>query len=103
MRAMLIEVRIKPGVREKFLEAIRHDAHHSEHDEPGCLRFDVLQDDDDPNHYWYYEVYRDDDARAAHRETPHFKAYAAVSPDLLEGEIIRHATVNVHPMDNAWR
>ena len=44
MVIMIVEVNVKAGMEQKFLEVIKHDAEHSEADEPGCLRFDVLQD-----------------------------------------------------------
>jgi len=102
MVVLLLQVKVKPGKRERFLEVIRHDATHSEHDEAGCLRFDVLQDSEDPDTFFYYEVYKDDAARAAHRETPHFGAYAKESPELLD-VVFRRITHNVHPQDSAWR
>ena len=46
MICMLIEVHVKPP--EEFLEVIKRDAVRSVRDEPGCLRFDVLRDNDDP-------------------------------------------------------
>lgn len=70
-----VTVQVKPEYRREFLDAVRHDAEHSERDEPGCLRFDVVQDRDDVNRFYYYEVYRDQAAMEAHRQTPHFKLY----------------------------
>jgi autoinducer 2-degrading protein len=35
-------------------------------DEPGCLRFDVIQDANDANRIWFYEVYKDEAAFQAH-------------------------------------
>ncbi len=32
----------------------------SREDEPGCLRFDVFQDDKGPNTIYFYKVYRDE-------------------------------------------
>ena len=43
--------------------------------EPGVLRFDVLQDQADPTHVVLVEVYRDDDASAAHKLTPHYATW----------------------------
>ena len=43
--------------------------------EPGVLRFDVIQDQADPAHVVLVEVYRDDDAPAAHKLTPHYAAW----------------------------
>src|SRR2546430_308460 len=70
---------MKPEHVSEFLEVVRHDAEHSEKDEPGCLRFDVIQDRDDPNRFYFYEIYRDEAALEAHRQTPHFKLYAEKS------------------------
>lgn len=39
---------------------------------PGIIRFDVLQDREDPAHFSLFEVYRDRAARAAHLESAHF-------------------------------
>lgn len=103
MVILLVEVHIKPESREEFLELIRYDGTHSEQDEPGCLRFDVLQDTEDENKYYYYEVYKDEEARLAHRETPHFKHYAEASPAMFDRDIVRHIVTNVHPQDDAWR
>ena len=48
------------------------DAQGSVQNEPGCLRFDVIQDSADPNRIWLYEVYVDQAAFKAHLQTPHF-------------------------------
>jgi autoinducer 2-degrading protein len=103
MQILLIEVQVKPERRAEFLEVIRDDASHSEHDEPGCLRFDVLQDTENENKFYYYEVYRDEAARAAHRQTPHFARYSQASADMFEGPVVRHVLSNAHPQDDAWR
>ena len=58
MLAMWVKVRIKPDQRKRFLEAIEADALGSERDEPGCLRFNVLQDEKDANVYYFFEVYK---------------------------------------------
>lgn len=41
-------------------------------DEPGVLRFDVVQDLNDPAHFVFVEVYRDADAALAHKDTAHY-------------------------------
>jgi autoinducer 2-degrading protein len=84
MLAMWVKVRIKPDQRERFLKAIEVDALGSERDEPGCLRFNVLQDAQDANVYYFYEVYRDEAALEAHRKTPHYAVWRAAA-DTLDG------------------
>ena len=84
MLAMWVKVRVKPEGRERFLKAIEHDALGSERDEPGCLRFNVLRDEADPNVYYFFEVYRDEAALEAHRAAPHYAVWRAAA-DTLDG------------------
>jgi len=84
MLAMWVKVRIKPDQRKRFLEAIEVDTLGSERDEPGCHRFNVLQDAQDPNVYYFYEVYKDQAALEAHRAMPHYAVWRAAA-DTLDG------------------
>lgn len=52
--------------------------------EPGNLRYDLWQDQSDPTRFVLDELYRDAQAVAAHRATPHFQAYLAAIGDLAE-------------------
>ena len=49
MLAIWVKVLVKPYERGRFLKAIEADALGSERDEPGCMRFNVLQDAEDQN------------------------------------------------------
>src|SRR5688572_8408070 len=84
MLAIWVKVKIKAAMRDKFLKAIEADALGSERDEPGCLRFNVLQDEKDENVYYFYEVYKDQAALEAHRNTPHYAVWRAAA-DTLDG------------------
>ena len=84
MLAMWVKVRVKPDQRDRFLKAIEVDALGSEGDEPGCMRFNVLQDEQDQNVYYFYEVYRDQAAVEAHRAAPHYAVWRAAA-DTLDG------------------
>ena len=94
MLTMWVKVRVKPEQRERFLKAIEVDALGSERDEPGCMRFNVLQDAQDQNVYYFYEVYRDEAALEAHRAAPHYAVWREAA-DTLDGppEAIRCQTV----------
>jgi (4S)-4-hydroxy-5-phosphonooxypentane-2,3-dione isomerase len=98
-----VTVQIKPEYVAPYLEAVRHDAEHSEKDEPGCLRFDVVQDQDDPNRFYYYEVYKNEAALEAHRQSPHFKLYAEKVQAWLAAPPERRFGKNLIPADDAWR
>jgi (4S)-4-hydroxy-5-phosphonooxypentane-2,3-dione isomerase len=74
MLVVHVPVRVRPGRVEDFLAATLINAQASL-GEPGVLRFDVIQDQADPEHVVLTEVYRDDDASAAHKLTPHYAAW----------------------------
>jgi (4S)-4-hydroxy-5-phosphonooxypentane-2,3-dione isomerase len=84
MLALWVRVRIKPEQRRRFLEAIEVDTLGSERDEPGCLRFNVFQDERDENVYYFFEVYKDQAALEAHRAMPHYAVWRAAA-DALDG------------------
>lgn len=94
MIAIWVRVRVRAEGLERFLAGIETDALGSERDEPGCMRFNVLQDAEDELTYYFYEVYENEAALEAHRQAPHYAAWAAVS-DTLEGpvEITRAAAI----------
>jgi quinol monooxygenase YgiN len=52
--------------------------------EPGNLRWDIWQDQAKPDRYVLDELYRDNAAAIAHRQTPHFKDYVAQISDLAD-------------------
>ena len=99
MIALLVTIRIQPPHREAFMEAMLDDASHSVQDEPGCLRFDVLEDPDDPNRIFLYEVYRDEEALEAHRQAPHFLRWKHATRNWFDGEPLVEQASMVYPAD----
>ncbi|MDP9371760.1 MAG: antibiotic biosynthesis monooxygenase [Chloroflexota bacterium] len=100
MLGLIVSVRIKPDRRDEFLKAIEEDGRGSREDEPGCLRFDVLQDAADPNHYFFYEIYRDEAALEAHRAAPHYQHWrAAIDAGVLDGPVEATRCQTVFPPD----
>jgi len=71
MYVVCIHVRVKPEHREDFIAASVENAKNTVQ-EPGNLRFDVIQQIDDPNRFMLYEVYRDESGMQAHKETAHY-------------------------------
>ncbi|MEA1672552.1 putative quinol monooxygenase [Nitrospirillum sp. BR 11163] len=52
--------------------------------EPGNLRWDIWQDQAEPNRFVLDELYVDNDAIAAHRATAHFQNYLSKINDVAE-------------------
>jgi (4S)-4-hydroxy-5-phosphonooxypentane-2,3-dione isomerase len=101
MLAIWVKARVKAGQTEKFLKAIEHDALGSERDEAGCLRFNVLRDEKDPNVYYFFEVYKDEAALEAHRKAPHYAVWRAAA-DTLDGPTEPIRSTPVFPADRGY-
>jgi quinol monooxygenase YgiN len=76
---VLVQVTIRPELQEEFEAALVHNARESVRRDPGCLRFDVSRDKDQPTRWVLYEVYDSPEAHATHRQSAHFLAYDAVA------------------------
>ncbi|QTI68930.1 putative quinol monooxygenase [Gordonia polyisoprenivorans] len=83
MLSLIVSVQVKPEMRAEFLPAIAENALRSVTDEPGCLRFDVAEAVEEPNRYFFYEIYTGADAFADHKAAPHFAAWRAVAERCL--------------------
>ena len=103
MRVVHVDVAVFPDQLEAFLDATRINADASRQ-EPGVLRFDVVQDRDDPTHVVLVEVYADEDAPAAHKQTRHYATWRDTVAQMMARP--RSATTfdAVDPVDIiAWR
>jgi (4S)-4-hydroxy-5-phosphonooxypentane-2,3-dione isomerase len=77
-----VYVHVKPENREGFIAAILDNARNTIQ-EPGNLRFDVLQQANDPDRFLLYEVYRNDAGAKAHKDTVHYKRWAETVKDWM--------------------
>jgi (4S)-4-hydroxy-5-phosphonooxypentane-2,3-dione isomerase len=82
MLVVHVHVRVRTERVEEFLKASLVNAKASL-GEPGVVRFDVIQDQADPAHVVLVEVYRDDDAAAAHKQTPHYATWRDAVAEMM--------------------
>ena len=101
MFILIVNLHVKPEHIDAFREATMENARNSLKEE-GILRFDFLQQTDDPTRFALYEVYRDAEAPAKHRETAHFNAWAAKAAEMLAEPRTRTTFGNVFPTDQNW-
>jgi autoinducer 2-degrading protein len=96
-----VDVAVIPDVVEGFLAATEENARASRQ-ESGVVRFDVLSDRADPAHVVLVEVYKDEDAAAAHKETGHYKRWRDIVAPMMARP--RQATryLNTSPEDSDW-
>jgi quinol monooxygenase YgiN len=67
---------------ESFRESTIENARHSVQ-EPGVLRFDCVQQSDDPTRFVLVEIYRSPEAAADHKDTEHYKLWRDSVADLM--------------------
>ena len=101
MYAIFVSVKIKPDKLDQFLSVIEDDSICSVRDEPGCVRFDVLQDTSDALQYYFYEVYVDEAGFEAHTKTPHLARWREAAKECVEEQKPTIHTNTVFPRDYA--
>jgi len=80
--AAVVQVQVKEGQEEDFLEASLQNARKSK-GEPLNQRFDVLQQRDAPGNFALVEIYRNADGPAGHKETPHYQQWRNDVADMM--------------------
>ncbi len=96
-----VDVRLLPEQVEAFHAATDLNAAASRR-EPGVVRFDVLSDRSDPTHVVLVEVYRDEAAARAHKDTAHYATWREAVAPMMAVPRSRVELVNVSPDDAGW-
>lgn len=102
MYAVFNTIRVKPQHLEDFVENARIHAKNSM-TEAGCLRFDVLQDRQDPQTICLYEVFRCESDLDTHRQQDYYKRWMAMSRDWRDASSgSRRVLDHIYPPDEEW-
>ncbi|MDA1188500.1 MAG: putative quinol monooxygenase [Chloroflexi bacterium] len=104
MYAILAPVRLKSGVRDSFVSQLGDHARRSLAEEPDCLRFDVIQDANDRDTVWFYEVYTSAEAFAEHQKTDHYVEWIKIAMTLI-AEFPSYGFEGgstIYPIDKEW-
>ena len=105
MYIVIAPVQIKAGHRTEYLAEMREQARGFAEEEPGCLRFDVIQDAGDPDRIWLYEVFKDEAAFQHHVQSDRLVRWIERSREWRD-EAPRGATrgsINIWPTDELWK
>ena len=94
MIATFVHVWVNPDKVTEFIHATLLN-HYESVKEAGNLRFDILQDFEDPSKFVLYEAYETEEAAAAHKATPHYLRWRdAVSGFMMQPrEGVKHRIV----------
>lgn len=74
MIATLVHIWVKPENVTDFIKASTSN-HKQSITEEGNLRFDLLQDVNDPTKFILYEAYSSEKEAAAHKDTEHYRVW----------------------------
>ena len=87
----IVTVEFVVGARhvDAFQHAVRQQARNSLTLETDCHQFDVGVDPQDPRRTFLYEVYTDEAAFRAHRETEHFANFSATVSAWVESKTLQ--------------
>jgi quinol monooxygenase YgiN len=77
-------LKVREDVVEAFKTRLQRHARTSVEAEPGCHRFDVHQEREEPTLFFLIEVYADEAALETHRQSPHYKAFRADVGDWIQ-------------------
>jgi (4S)-4-hydroxy-5-phosphonooxypentane-2,3-dione isomerase len=101
MLILHVSIHVKPEHLEAFTAATIENATNSRK-EPGVVRFDFIQQSDDPARFMLLEAYRDAAANASHKETPHYKAWVAKVTDMMAEPRTRLSYTDIYPPETDW-
>lgn len=87
MFSIFVAINVKPEHREAFVEASIAEARGSIQGEPGLFQFQILADESDQNRFYFYEIFRDENAAKQHWETNVFKTWWNTVEGMIDGEI----------------
>ena len=96
-----VHVRVKPECVEAFRHATIENAQQSIQ-EPGIARFDVVQQRDEPSNFVLVEVYQNEQATTAHKETAHYKKWRDTVADMMSEPRTSVKFTNVFPSTTGW-
>jgi autoinducer 2-degrading protein len=82
MTLTCVYVHVKSDAVDKFINATISN-HSKTVKEPGNLRFDFIQQADDPCRFMIYEVFEDEKAVADHKNTSHYLTWRDTVADFM--------------------
>jgi (4S)-4-hydroxy-5-phosphonooxypentane-2,3-dione isomerase len=96
-----VDVLVFPDRVDEFLAATKVNATATRL-EKGVVRFDVLQDREDPGHVVLVEIYRDEKASTDHKATEHYAQWRDTVASMMARPRQSARFMNVSPDDLRW-
>jgi len=103
--AIMLVVHVHVHVKSERVEAFRQatlDNARNSINEPGIIRFDVIQQNDDPTRFVLIEIYRAADDPARHKQTAHYQTWRDTVAEMMAEPRSSVKYANVFPADAGW-
>lgn len=81
--AIVVTCKVKTGMGKEFLPIILENATSAIRNEPDCQMFHVVTSEEDPDVFYFFEVYTNAAGLDAHREYPHYKKFRERADDMI--------------------
>jgi autoinducer 2-degrading protein len=96
-----VHAHVKPEFVEDFRRASLENASKSIK-EPGIVRFDVIQQADDPTRFVLVEVYRTPEDPARHKETSHYQSWRDKVENMMAEPRKSIKYTSIFPAEKEW-
>lgn len=93
MYSIFVSINVKPEHVDGFRKASLAEAKGTISGEPGVFQFHMLDDKDNPNRFYFFEIFEDEAAIDAHWQTENFRTWWDRIQPMLEGPPERLATM----------
>lgn len=102
MHIVIVHIHVKSGQLAEFIEATMDNASNSIK-EQGVIRFDFLQQSEDPTRFTLVEVYKTPEDQLKHRETAHYLRWKDRATEMMAEPRVGIKYRNILPMDTDWK
>jgi len=103
MYIVCVQVHVKAEFVDEFIKASRDNHENTRKTEPGNLRWDFSQSEDDPTRFFIYEVYRTKEDFPKHQQTEHFLRWKTAVADWMASPRAAIKYQNIFPSDDNWK
>ncbi len=102
MYIVCVQVHVKPEFVDDFIKASKENHEQTRKNEPANVRWDLSQQENDPTHFFIYEVYRTKEDFPAHQQTPHYLKWKETVADWMAEPRVGTRFLNLYPNDGDW-
>ncbi len=102
MFILIVHVHVKEEFIGAFKKAAIENASNSIKEE-GVSAFDVIQENEDPAKFVLLEVYRDESAAKAHKDTAHYKKWKETVEEMMAEPRFSVKYHEIYPPEEYWQ